>query len=168
MQRLKRFRKTLPRMSFELHMQPRGPMESFGSIGSVTQQPALVERPDFSDVVITPKPGAQPVDFRDTFLTSIKVFKRVGGIANKDDVVTMNRNFAVGGVEMNFWTWPGQPRLLTWREVGRAAMAMLQSEKANGEQFREVRAIVFRDGVSVGHAEIVSKGSQVAMPVEVE
>lgn len=168
MQRLKRFRKTMPRMSFELHLQPRGPMDSFGTIDSQTAPPPLASKPDFSDIAVTPRPGARPIDLRDTFLASLKVFKRVGGMTDKDSVVTLNRNFAVGSVEMNFFAWPGQPHIMTMREVSRAAMAMLQYEKTNGEQFQEVRAVVARNGIVVGHAEINLKGNQIVEPAVVE
>ena len=113
--------------------------------------------PNFDNIPVLFKPYARPVDFRATFDTALKVFKRVfvesgpRGI-HLDQIIPQNRAFQAGNVEFTFLTLPGKPRLITWRDVARIAMAMIQFMKENG--FREVRASVIRNGVVVGNAEV--------------
>ena len=114
--------------------------------------------PNFDDIkVVSIGPYAQPVDFRTTFQTALKVFKRVfveGGLdgTGLDQVVPQNRALQVGSVQFVFAAVPGMPRLLTWRNMARAAMAMIQFMKEH--EFKEVRASVTIHGITVAKAEV--------------
>ena len=66
-------------------------------------------------------------------------------------------------MQFAFATLPGKPRLITWREISKAAMAMIQFMGTHEQGFRELRADITRGGAVIGRAEVnMLGGGQIA------
>ena len=148
----------MPLMVCELRQQPRNvPADMYGTIGAMAPQSQIAARPDFPNVSIKYKSGAQPVDSRNVFLAAVKIFKRVA-VEDKDAVVSMNWGFRVEDLELTFATFPGRPRVLFWKELSEAAMAMVQFMRMSGS-FKELKVSVLRDGAVIAIAELNAGGT---------
>ena len=155
-QRLSRFRATMPQLTIDFRTADYH-VQMSGYVYTLSDPAKYVNPPQLPNVAVTYAPNAQVLDRHNTFLAASKVFKRVV-VSNLDDVIPQNRGFVAGNVEFIFGTEPGQrPASMTWREVARAAMAMLQYTRAEAVDFdtlKEVRATISRDGRAIGVAEI--------------
>lgn len=117
-----------------------------GVLAKIMRTHEVKPLPSLEGVDVSFSPQAQPLDMPDTIFAAQKIFKRVM-VEELDAVVPRNWQFSSGGVTFTFITPPGiQPRTMTWAELGRGAMAMIDFMRKHGEEgkFKEVRAAIQR------------------------
>ena len=117
-----------------------------GKVDRVYSKEVLKPLPSLDGVDISFSSQAQPLDIPDAILAAQKIFKRVT-VEELEAVVPKHWRFSSGSVSFTFITPPWlRPRTMTWAELGRGAMAMIDFMRKHGEEgkFKEVRAEIQR------------------------
>ena len=108
--------------------------------------------PVFGNIVVQNSQNPKNLDVRNTYLAATKVFKEVYAKGHDQPVEGYHR-FQDGEVAFQLTRVPGSPRTLSWKDIGKAVIAVLQFFRGDAG-FREAMVVIKRSGQEMGRMDV--------------